>query len=160
MKALERLRDIGRHESALRVAMGEFGDSFDLGEFRSAFESTDPILLNRVNAVERGVDRLYNYMAELIAFGLELAGERVPTDDVNAARDLRELRRQKVFSRDRTESLQRLRELRRLMVHEYPQATADQIHEAAQLIVAILPAFTHAYVRWVKAGFRPPADSA
>jgi len=40
--------------------------------------------LNRVKAVERGVDQLYNYIAELAAFGLELAELRGRRDETNA----------------------------------------------------------------------------
>lgn len=36
----------------------------------AAYDSDDPALLNQVNAGERGVDRLYNTIAELTAFGL------------------------------------------------------------------------------------------
>lgn len=33
----------------------------------------EPARLNQVKAVERGVDQLYNYIAQLASFGLELA---------------------------------------------------------------------------------------
>jgi hypothetical protein len=49
------------------------GEDFDLGQFSSAYASEGPRKLNHVMAVERGVDQLYNYIAELSAFGLELA---------------------------------------------------------------------------------------
>ena len=54
--------------------MAEFGEDFDLDEFQRAYDSDDPVLLNRVKAVERGVDQLCNYIAELVAFGLERPG--------------------------------------------------------------------------------------
>lgn len=153
-KATDRLRDMGRHWTALRAAMGEFGDDFGLEEFRAAFGSSDPIKLNRVNAVERGIDRLYNYLAELVAYGLELAEERKVGDTPNAARDLRRLADLRVLSRERVAALHRLRQLRRLMVHEYTDATAEQVHQAALVVVAQLPAVQKAYLAWAKAGFQ------
>lgn len=54
--------------------------------FQHAYDSDDPIELNRVKAVERGVDQLYNYIAELTAFGLELAEVRGRRGDQRAGR--------------------------------------------------------------------------
>lgn len=45
--------------------MAWFGDDFDAEEFQAAFNAEDPDELNRVKSVERGVDQLYNYAAEL-----------------------------------------------------------------------------------------------
>ena len=154
-KVLDRIKDVRRHLDALEAAMATFGDDFDLAEFQRAFDSTDPTQLNRVKAVERGVDQLYNYTAELAAFGTELAGRRDRRDETNARRDLDALVALKVVSRERMRRLQRLRELRRLLVHEYATATASQVHEAAQIITADLPDFYRAYGKWIQAGFAP-----
>jgi hypothetical protein len=59
--------------------------------FRAAYASEDPVELNRVKAVERGVDQLYNYIAGLAAFGLELAELRGRRDKTNARSDLEAL---------------------------------------------------------------------
>ena len=152
-KTLERISDVSRHLTALRVAMGEFGENFDLEPFQSAYNSQDPVELNRVKAVERGVDLLYNYIADLSAFGLELAELRGRRDETNVRRDLDALRDAGVLTREQTRRLQRLRELRRLLVHEYATATAEQIHESAQLLVVELPAFSNAYRDWIRRGF-------
>lgn len=77
-KIRDRVADVRRHLIALRAAMGEFGEDFDPDAFKIADDSDDPVELNRVKAVERGVDQLYNYIAELAAFGLELADPRAP----------------------------------------------------------------------------------
>lgn len=148
-----RIGDVRRHLLALRTAMAEFGEDFDLERFRAAYASEDPRELNQVKAVERGVDQLYNYIAELSAFGLELAQLRKRTDQTNARRDLEALRRNRVISAELTTRLQRLRELRRLLVHEYATATAEQIHESARIIVADFPTFYNAYGEWIKRGF-------
>jgi uncharacterized protein YutE (UPF0331/DUF86 family) len=152
-KVRDRISDVRRHLLALRTAMAEFGEDFDLQPFRTAYASEDPHELNRVKAVERGVDQLYNYIAELSALGLELAKLRQPTDATNARRDLEALRRNGVLSGELTTRLQRLRELRRLLVHEYATATAEEIHESAQITIANFPAFYNAYRDWIKRGF-------
>src|SRR4051812_10838282 len=92
-KIRDRVADVRRHLVALRTAMAEFGADFDLEAFRTAYASEDPVVLNRVKAVERGADQLYNYVVELTAFGLELAEVRARDADLNARRDLQSLRR-------------------------------------------------------------------
>ena len=152
-KVRDRLGDVRRHLVALRTAMAEFGEDFDLDAFRTAYASEDPVALNRVKAVERGVDQLYNYIAELAAFGLELAELRGRRDELNARRDLDALRSAGVLSGELTRRLQRLRELRRMLVHEYATATADQVHESALLVTGSFPTFYDSYLVWVKRGF-------
>jgi uncharacterized protein YutE (UPF0331/DUF86 family) len=156
-KVLDRITDVRRHLQALQAAMASFGEDFDLDVFQREFDSEDPDELNRVKALERGVDQLYNYMAELTAFGLELAGERDRHDETNARRDLDALARIGVISRERARRLQQLREYRRLLVHEYASATAAQVHEAARILADELPPFYRAYGEWVRTGFRSPA---
>jgi uncharacterized protein YutE (UPF0331/DUF86 family) len=151
----DRVSDVRRHLLALRAAMAEFGDDFDLNSFRDAYASEDPVELNRVKAVERGVDQLYNYIAELAAFGLELADLRGRRVETNARRDLDALRAAGVLSGALTNRLQRLRELRRMLVHEYATATAEQVHESARLVANNFLAFYNAYREWIKRGFAP-----
>src|SRR3954463_11364998 len=87
-KVRDRVADVRRHLVALRTAMAEFGEDFDLEAFRAAYASDDPVELNRVKAVERGVDQLYNYVVELAVFGLELADVRQRDAELNARRDI------------------------------------------------------------------------
>lgn len=134
LKIRDRVSDVRRHLVALRTAMAEFGEDFDLDAFQAGHASQDPIELNRVKAVERGVDQLYNYIAELSAFGLELAEVRRHHDETNARRDLAALSRIGVLGSERARRLERLHELRRMLVHEYATATAEQVHEAARIL--------------------------
>jgi hypothetical protein len=92
-KVRDRVSDVRRHLIALRAAMAEFGEDFDVDAFRAAFDTDEPARLNQVKAVERGVDQLYNYIAELTAFGLELAEIRRRGDELDARRDLAALPR-------------------------------------------------------------------
>lgn len=133
--------------------MAEFGEDFDLDEFQRAYDSDDPVLLNRVKAVERGVDQLYNYIAELAAFGLELAEIRTRRQETDARTDMDSLRRIGVIGPERARRLQRLRDLRRMMVHEYATATGEQVHEAARIIADEFVPFYDAYREWIARGF-------
>jgi uncharacterized protein YutE (UPF0331/DUF86 family) len=152
-KIRDRVSDVRRHLIALRTAMAEFGEDFDLDAFQQAYDSEDPVELNRVKAVERGVDQLYNYVAELTAFGLELAAVRERRQDTNARLDIESLSRIGVIGPVRAGRLQRLRELRRLLVHEYATATAEQVHEAARIIASEFVPFYDAYRNWITRGF-------
>lgn len=152
-KIRDRVSDVRRHLVALRSAMAEFGEDFDLGAFETAYRGDDPVMLNRVKAVERGVDQLYNYIAELTAFGLELAEVRDRGDDHNARRDLAALRGLGVLGAEQARRLERLRELRRLLVHEYATATAEQVHEAAIILADEFLPFYDAYRGWIARGF-------
>lgn len=157
LKIRDRMVDVQRHLDALRSAMAKFGDDFAEGAFLKAYVSHDPDELNTVKAVERGVDQLYNYIAELTAFGLELAELRDQHAELNARRDFEQLRRVKVLSAERTADLQQLREIRRLVVHDYTNATAAQVHEAARIVSRVFPIFFNAYRDWIKTGFVVPA---
>jgi uncharacterized protein YutE (UPF0331/DUF86 family) len=154
-KIRDRISDVRRHLLALRAAMAEFGDDFDLDAFTAAYDSEDPSELNRVKAVERGVDQLYNYIAELAAYGLEVAEVRTRGQETNARVDLDALARIGVIGPERRRRLQRLRELRRLLVHEYATATAEQVHEAAGIIANEFIPFYDSYRDWISRGFSP-----
>jgi hypothetical protein len=152
-KVRDRISDVRRHLVALRAAMTAFGEDFDLAVFEAAYASDDPVLLNQVNAVERGIDKLWNTIAELTAFGLELAGVRPRDAALNARRDLSDLRRIGVIGSELARRLDQLRELRRLLVHEYATATAEQVHEAAWLVADDFVPFYDAYRAWIGRGF-------
>jgi uncharacterized protein YutE (UPF0331/DUF86 family) len=74
------------------------------------------------------------------AVGLELAELRGHRDETNARRDLDALGKAGVLSAALTR-LQRLRQLRRMLVDEYATATADQVHESALIVAGHFPAF-------------------
>ncbi len=138
--------------------MAEFGDDFDLDVFQAAYDGEEPARLNQVKAVERGVDQLYNYIAELTAFGLELAEVRRRGEELNARRDLAALPRLGVVGPERARRLERLRELRRLLVHEYASASAEQVHEAARIVADEFVPFYDAYRHWIARGFSAASE--
>ena len=155
-KVLARLTDAARHYRALEAAMAEFGDGFPRERFTEATASEDPAELNRVKATERGLDQLFNYVAEFSALGLELAGLRAPDDEPNARADLRRMRDIGVIDDALCEQLVRVAGIRNRMVHDYVVTSGGDIHEAVRLLAGALPRYVDAYQRWLKAGF-PPA---
>lgn len=144
-KVLERLADVARHYRALDVAMASFGEGFARDRFTGAAASEDPTELNRVKAVERGLDQLFNYLAELGALGLELAELRAPDDEPGARGDLRKLREIGVIDEQLRDQLTRVAGIRNRMVHDYVGVAALDVHQAVRLLHAALPRFVTAY---------------
>jgi hypothetical protein len=105
---------------------------------------------DRVSDVRRHLLALRTAMAELA----ELRGRR---EETNARRDLDALRSAGVISAGLTRRLQRLRELRRMLVHEYATATAEQVHESALIVSGNFATFYYAYRAWIRRGFAPRA---
>src|ERR1700680_5149394 len=71
---VRRLEDFPRQYSALENAMAVFGEDFDLQAFKEAFNTSEDMdAYNRVQAVERAVSRLQNFVAELAEAGVKLA---------------------------------------------------------------------------------------
>jgi uncharacterized protein YutE (UPF0331/DUF86 family) len=152
-RVLERLTDVPRHYRALEAAMATFGEGFGRDTFARAAASEDPSELNRVKAIERGVDQLYNYLVELGALGVVLAEIRAPGDEPSARGDLRRLGEMGVIDLQLRDQLTRVSRVRNRMVYDYVGVAALDIHEAARLIHAALPPFITAYQQWLRAGF-------
>ncbi len=133
--------------------MAEFGEGFDREEFVSAAASEDPAELNSVKAVERGLDQLFNYLAELGALGLELAGLRAPDDEPSARGDLRTLQEIDVIDEQLRQRLVRVAGIRNRMVQDYVGMSAVDLHEAARLLHTALPRYIGAYQDWLRSGF-------
>lgn len=139
--------------------MREFGQGFARADFVAASRSDDPKLLNAVKAVEGGLDQLYNYLAELGAFGLELACLRTAEEDPNARYDLRKLRDIGVIERGLCEQLVRVAAVRNRMVHDYVGVGGGDVHEAARLLYGALPRYVRAYQDWLRADFPAAVDA-
>src|ERR1019366_4550766 len=68
------LEDFPRQYTALERAMAAFGGEFDLGQFKQAFNTMDDIdAYNRVQAVERALGRVQNFVSDLAQAGVKLA---------------------------------------------------------------------------------------
>jgi uncharacterized protein YutE (UPF0331/DUF86 family) len=155
-KVLGRLTDMSRHYRAFGAAMNELDEGFSRERFVAAARSEDPSSLNRVKAIERGLDQLFNYVAELSALGLELAGLRTPESVPKARTDLRELQEIGVIEASLCEQLVRIAGIRNRMVHDYVEVSGDDVYEAVRVLHVALPHYIDAYQDWVRAGFAAP----
>lgn len=63
----EHLEQFPRQYAALESAMAAFGEDFDLKEFKAAFDTTEDMeAYNHVQALERALGRVQNFVAELV----------------------------------------------------------------------------------------------
>ncbi len=71
---VDHLEDFPRQHAALETAMAAFGETFELRQFKAAFETrTDMEAYNRAQAVERALGRVQNYVADLTIAGIHRA---------------------------------------------------------------------------------------
>jgi hypothetical protein len=154
------LEDFPRQYAALESAMGAFGDDFDLREFKGAFDTTDDMeAYNRVQALERAVGRIQNYVAELAVAGARLADLRRPsmrTGGSRAAQAFEALRDAGVIKRGLCRSLERAQEARTRIEHSYVQTPAGDVHRAAILVHDAARDFIGAYRAWIAPHLGPP----
>src|SRR5437764_14106105 len=75
LNIVRHLEDFPRQYAALENAMAAFGEDFDLPQFKAAYNTAEDMdAYNRVQAVERAVARVQNYVGELADAGAKLAG--------------------------------------------------------------------------------------
>jgi hypothetical protein len=159
------LDDFPRQYAALENAMAAFGDNFDLQAFKSAFDTTENMdAYNRVQAVERGMGRVQNYVAYLAEASVNLAGlERANTQGSRAEAAFHALRAAKVIDANLCRRLIRAQGARSRVEHSYVRAPAGDVHRATELVHAAARDFLAAYRPWIepllKSGDRRSTDT-
>ncbi len=148
------LEDFPRQYAALENAMAAFGDDFDLQRFKEAFNTTEDMdAYNRVQAVERAVGRVQNFVADLADTGASLAQlpRRPIRDDGSRAQQAFEaLRDAKVINRELSRRLTRAQNARSTIEHSYVQTPAGDVHGAAVLVHESARAFIGPYREWIE----------
>jgi uncharacterized protein YutE (UPF0331/DUF86 family) len=138
-----RLADIRRHYEALAFVLEESSDE----DFTRAARLGDPVELARhVYPLERAFEILCNYAAELNALGLQEAG--IEPEDRPA--NLRLLVREDVIDGRLARVLRGTLNARNELQHEYPDARAAGIYQAATDLAAELPGYLRCYVAWMR----------
>lgn len=149
---IELLEDFPRQYAALESAMAAFGEGFDLQRFKHAYETrTDMEAYNRVQAVERGLGRLQNYLADLAVTGARL-GDLKPSrgrDGSEAERAFATLREAGVIDGALCQRLRRAQRARAMIEHSYVKVPAGNVHRAAELIHDSARDFIGPYRRWI-----------
>lgn len=139
-----RLADAHSHYRALVLAL----DQIARADYESALRTREAGALTR-NAypLERPFEILDNYVIELARLGLDLAGR----DSTGSALSiLRRLSAEDVISETRREKLADVHDRRNELQHEYPDARAAEIYDAARVLVAELPGFFRDYAAWMR----------
>ena len=135
--------------------MATFGGDFDLQEFKAAYNTTDDMeAYNRVQAVERAVGRVQNFVAELATAGARLAQLPLPklADDGSPAQQAFEgLREARIIDGELCRRLTRAQKARSMIEHSYVQTPAGDVHRAAQLVREAARDFIGPYRTWIEA---------
>jgi uncharacterized protein YutE (UPF0331/DUF86 family) len=147
------LEDFPRQHAALETAMAAFGDDFDLAHFKRAYETeTDMDAYNQVQAVERALGRVQNYVADLSIAGAKLAG--LPLSEANheaaAQRAFTTLRDAKVIGAELCRRLVRAQKARTMIEHSYVKVPAGNVHPAAKLVHESALNFIRQYRNWIE----------
>jgi uncharacterized protein YutE (UPF0331/DUF86 family) len=147
------LEDFPRQYAALETAMAAFGGDFDLQEFKEAFNTTEDMqAYNRVQAVERAVGRVQNFVADLAKAGVRLAQlplPRMQDDGSQAQQAFEALRDAGVIDRELCGRLTRTQKARSRIEHSYVEIPAGDVHRAAQLVHNSAREFIGQYRDWV-----------
>ncbi|MBA3865588.1 MAG: hypothetical protein H0X42_04460 [Solirubrobacterales bacterium] len=148
---VERLDSLPGEILALESAMEEFGESFELKEFKRAFEKKDGIkAYNRVQAVERAFSRVQNYVVELAERGCRLAQLELPgSHGANSARVFDALKEAGVIDASLCRNLKRTQKARSDIEHDYPGMKAGRLHAAVELGLPAAREFIPPYSSWI-----------
>jgi uncharacterized protein YutE (UPF0331/DUF86 family) len=150
---LRHLEEFPRQYAALETAMAAFGDDFDRKRFRQAFETTEDLeAYNRVQAVERALGRVQNFVAELADAGVSLAQLARPPmakDGSPAQQAFEALRDAKVIDGSLCRGLTRAQRARSRIEHGYVEIPAGDVHRAAELVHESSRRFISAYGPWI-----------
>lgn len=141
-----------------------FGDDFDLPAFKAAFDTSEDMgAYNRVQAVERAVGRVQNYVGDLAEAAMnlaELSRPGMPGRGSRAEQAFEALRDAKVISASLCRRLVRAQGARRRLEHSYVRINAGDVHRATELVHETSRDFIQAYRRWVEPYIRTPDDKA
>jgi uncharacterized protein YutE (UPF0331/DUF86 family) len=149
---IRHLEDFPRQYAALETAMANFGDDFDLQLFKAGFNTTEAEEMedyNRVQAVERAVGRVQNYIAELAIVGVRLAQLPVGDDGSPPHRAFESLRDAKVIDGGLCRRLIRAQQARVMIEHSYVETAAGDVHRATTLVHEAARDFIGRYRGWI-----------
>ena len=130
-----------------------FGGDFDAAQFADAFESEEPELYTRVQAIERGFGRLQNYIALMAEDGTKLAGlprRSLEASEPRAQPAFEALRDARVITRDLCRRLIATQKSRTLFEHDYVRVAAVDVHAAVVKLLGVAPEFLERFSVWIE----------
>jgi len=146
------LEDLPRQYAALEHAMASFGADFDLQQFKAAYNTAEDMdAYNRVQAVERALGRVQNYVGELAEAGAKLSGLPRPADTHRSPTEIafEAMRDAKVISASLCWRLVQAQHARTRIEHSYVQTPAGDVHRAAILVRDTARDFIGSYRDWI-----------
>lgn len=149
----EHLEQFPRQYAALESAMAAFGGNFDLREFKAAFDTIEDMeAYNRVQALERALGRVQNFVADLAESAVKLAELQPPLKEAggSAARAFESLREAGVIDGGLCRRLVRAQVARATIEHGYLQVSAGDVHRAAELVHDAARDFIGRYRTWIE----------
>lgn len=153
LAVVRHLEDLPRQYAALENAMAAFGDDFDLQQFKAAHNTTEDMdAYNRVQAVERAVGRVQNYVGELAQAGAKLAELPKAIDGYGseAQQAFEALRDAGILRRGLCRQLVQAQNARTRIEHSYVKTPAGDVHRAATLVRDAARDFLRAYRTWIE----------
>jgi hypothetical protein len=153
LAVVRQLEDLPRQYAALEHAMAAFGADFDLQQFKEAYNTAEDMeAYNRVQAVERALGRVQNYVAELAEAGIKLAALSRPTDSHGspAPQAFEAMRDAEIISRGLCRRLALAQNARTRIEHTYVQTPAGDVHSAAILVHDAARDFMGSYRAWIE----------
>jgi uncharacterized protein YutE (UPF0331/DUF86 family) len=147
------LADFPRQYAALEHAMAAFGEDFDLREFKRAFNTTEDIdAYNRVQAVERALGRVQNFVSDLAQASVKLAQLPAAPEARGSSshQAFASLREAGVINGELCRRLTRAQDARTTIEHGYIETSAGRVHQAAHLIHDGARDFIGRYRAWVE----------
>jgi hypothetical protein len=147
------LEDLPRQYAALEHAMASFGEDFDLQQFKAAYNTAEDMdAYNRVQAVERALGRVQNYVGDLAEAGTKLAALPRPADSHRSSAEIafEAMRDAKVISASLYRRLVQAQTARTRIEHSYVQTPAGDVHRAAILVRDTARDFIGSYRGWIR----------
>lgn len=141
--------------------MAAFDGDFDLRAFKEAFHTMDDMdAYNRVQAVERALGRVQNFVADLAQAGVKLARlPRAPEAHGSSAHQaFAALREAKVIDGELCRRLTRAQDARSMIEHGYIETSAGRVHQAAELVHDSALDFIGRYRGWVEPYLKDSTD--
>lgn len=147
------LEDFPRQYAALETAMAAFGEDFDVRRFKEAFNTTEDMeAYNRVQALERAVGRVQNFVAELAEAGMKVAAlprPRIAEQRSPAQQAFEALRDAEIIDGGLCRRLTQAQKARSMIEHGYVGTVAGDVHRAAQLVHETARDFMGPYRAWI-----------
>jgi hypothetical protein len=151
-----RLERLSAQRKALRRAMDQFGDDFEVKTWTKAFNSHDPDDINRVFAVTGGYLALVNNTAEAIRAGTKLADLKSTPSMPGVPGIIDAIRTDGGFTSAQATTFTALYRTRNHLQHSSPDIQADEVYRQIRVLLRHLPGLVESYVAWLeKQGVEP-----